>query len=298
MQHIKAMNYYLIDGYNMAFRSFYAMPALTRADGLPTGALHAFFAGLIKLCSRDTPHKTAVFFDKGGSKRHRETYADYKANRAEMPEDLRAQMPAILELCALMGFCVKSIEGIEADDLLASAAEKLASPENQIFLVSSDKDFAQLVRPGVKQLLPPQKASLDWRELDGVGVRLKFGVSPNQIPDFLALVGDSADNIPGLEGVGPKTAAKWLKDFGNLESIMRRPTWIKPEKFQKIVAESGELLRRNLDLVTLDRNVELGELKFADPDFAGLEKFLQSMEMKRSLLTLKNFALKQYQINL
>lgn len=298
MQHIKVMNYYLIDGYNMAFRSFYAMPALSRSDGFPTGALHAFFAGLIKLCSRDTPHKTAIFFDKGGSERHRQTYADYKANRAEMPEDLRAQMPAIFELCRLMGFFVKSIDGIEADDVLASAAEKLASPENRIFLISSDKDFAQLVRPGVKQLLPPLKASLDWRELDSVGVRLKFGVSPNQIPDFLALVGDNADNIPGLEGVGPKTAAKWLKDFGSVENIMRRPTWIKPEKFQKIVAESGELLRRNLDLVTLDRSVDLGELTFADPDFAGLEKFLQSMEMKRSLLTLKNFALKQYQINL
>lgn len=292
------MNYYLIDGYNMAFRSFYAMPELTRSDGFPTGALHAFFAGIIKLCSRDTPHKTAIFFDKGGSQRHRETYADYKANRAEMPEALRAQMPAIFELCKLMGFFVKSIEGVEADDILASAAEKLAEAENQIFLVSSDKDFAQLIRPGVKQLLPPLKSNLDWRELDTVGVRLKFGVSPNQIPDFLALVGDSADNIPGLQGVGPKTAAKWLKDFGNIENLLKRASWIKPEKFRQIVADNENLLRRNLDLVTLDRNVDLGELEFSDPDFAELQNFLQSMEMKRALLTLKNFALNQYQTNL
>lgn len=292
------MNYYLIDGYNMAFRSFYAMPELTRSDGFPTGALHAFFAGIIKLCSRDTPHKTAIFFDKGGSQRHRETYADYKANRAEMPEALRAQMPAIFELCKRMGFFVKSIEGVEADDILASAAEKLASAENQIFLISSDKDFAQLIRPGVKQLLPPLKSNLDWRELDTVGVHLKFGVSAKQIPDFLALVGDSADNIPGIQGVGPKTAAKWLKDFGNIENLLKRASWIKPEKFREVVTNSENLLRRNLDLVTLDRNVELGELEFSDPDFAELQKFLQSMEMKRALLTLKNFALNQYQINL
>lgn len=292
------MNYYLIDGYNMAFRSFYAMPELTRSDGFPTGALHAFFAGIIKLCSRDTPHKTAIFFDKGGSQRHRETYADYKANRAEMPEALRAQMPAIFELCKLMGFFVKSIEGVEADDILASAAEKLASAENQIFLISSDKDFAQLIRPGVKQLLPPLKSNLDWRELDTVGVHLKFGVSAKQIPDFLALVGDSADNIPGIQGVGPKTAAKWLKDFGNIENLLKRASWIKPEKFREVVTNSENLLRRNLDLVTLDRNVDLGELEFSDPDFAELQKFLQSMEMKRALLTLKNFALNQYQINL
>lgn len=292
------MNYYLIDGYNMAFRAFYAMPELTRADGFPTGALHAFFAGIIKLCSRDTPHKTAIFFDKGGSVRHRQTYADYKANRAEMPEALRTQMPAIFELCQHMGFFVKSIEGIEADDILASAAEKLAKDDNQVFIVSADKDFAQLIRPGIKQLLPPLKSTLDWRELDTVGVRLKFGVSANQIPDFLALVGDSADNIPGLQGVGPKTAAKWLKDFGNIEAIIKRASWIKPEKFQKIIAENEALLRRNIDLVTLDRNVDFGELESNHPDFEKLLVFLESMEMKRAISNLKNFALKQYQISL
>lgn len=292
------MNYYLIDGYNMAFRAFYAMPALTRADGFPTGALHAFFASLIKLSCRDTPHKTAIFFDKGGSARHRQTYALYKANRAEMPQDLRTQMPAIFEMCEKFGFFIKSIEGIEADDILASAAEKLAQNGDKVFIISADKDFAQLIRPGVKQLLPPLKSTLDWRELDTVGVRLKFGVSADRIPDFLALVGDSADNIPGLQGVGPKTAAKWIKDFGDIENLIKHASWVKPEKFQKIISENVELLHRNLDLVTLDRSVDFGEISCKDPDFMALGAFLEKMEMKRALANLKKFAQLQYQINL
>lgn len=288
------MDFFLIDGFNMCFRSFYAMPELTRSDGFPTGALHAFFAGILKLCSQDAPHATAVFFDRGGSARHREIFPEYKANRAKMPDALRAQMPAVMELCSLMGFCVVSSEGVEADDLIASACEKLA-PGGKISIASADKDFAQLVRPGVRQLLPPLKSSLGWRELDTVGVRLKFGVSAAQIPDYLALVGDAADNIPGLEGVGPKTAAKWLKDFGDIDTIIRRAGWLKPEKFRRIVAEGEAALRRNLELVTLDRTCETGEFSPRTPDFGAVGEFLKKMEMKRAVSSLEKFAREQYQ---
>lgn len=292
------MDYFLIDGYNMCFRAYYAMPELTRSDGFPTGALHAFFAGIMKLSSMDVPHSTAIFFDKGGSVRHREIYPEYKANRDAMPDAMRMQIEPIQELCSLLGFFVKSQNGVEADDLLASAAELLFSQGSKISIVSADKDFAQLIRPGIRQLLPPLKSALGWREIDTVGVRLKFGVSASQIPDFLALVGDNADNIKGIDGVGPKTAAKWIKDFGSVENIVRRASWLKPEKFQKIVAESSELLSRNLSLVRLKTDYELGEISASLPDFEGVLKFLEKMEMKRSAASFKNFAKQQYQINL
>ena len=292
------MDYFLIDGYNMCFRAYYAMPGLTRSDGFPTGALHAFFAGVLKLSSMDTPHATAIFFDKGGSLRHREIYPAYKANRDAMPEEMRAQIEPIMELCSLMGFFVKFQEGIEADDLLASAAEKLFALGSKISIVSADKDFAQLIRPGVRQLLPPLKSTLGWRELDTVGVRVKFGVSASQIPDYLALVGDTADNIPGISGVGPKTAAKWIKDFGSAENIVKRATWLKPEKFQKIVAESAEILSRNLQLVRLKTDCDIGEVKTSAPDFGGVINFLEKMQMKRAVSSFKKFAKEQYQIDL
>lgn len=287
----------MIDGYNLCFRAFYAMPELSRSDGFPTGAIHAFFAGVLKLSSTDVPHASAVFFDKGGSKFRREIFPEYKANRAQMPDALRMQIPEIQKLCSLMGFSVVQREGVEADDLLASAAVKLCE-NGRITVVSSDKDFAQIIRPNIRQLLPPQKSSMPWRELDTVGVRVKFGVPASGIPDFLALVGDSADNIPGLEGVGPKTAAKWIKDFGSLENIVKRASWIKPERFQKIVAENAEKLFRNLTLVRFDLSHSAEGISPARPDFAGVLDFLETMQMKRSVSAFKKFAFEQYQIKL
>jgi DNA polymerase-1 len=273
------------------------MPELTREDGFPTGAIHAFFAGILKLTSMDVPHSTAIFFDKGGSNRHREIFAEYKANRSEMPEPLRKQIPEIMELCRLMGFCVIVREGVEADDLLAAAAEKLAVKDALITVVSADKDFAQLVRPGIRQLLPPapQKQALGWRELDMVGVKTKFGVSPAEIPYYLALVGDTADNIPGIPGVGPKTAAKWIKEYGDIESIIRRSDWLKPDKFRATVAGNAGILRRNLELVTLDKSADFGEIECSAPDFDAVIEFLEKMEMKRSVGAFKKFAKEQYQ---
>lgn len=292
------MDWFLIDGFNLGFRCFYAMPDLSRSDGFPTGALHAFFQSLLRLCSIDTPHNGAVFFDKGGSTRHREIFPEYKANRAATPDNFRRQLPAIREICELFGMETISESGIEADDLLASTVKKLKPLGGNITIVSADKDFAQLICPHVRQLLPPNPRDKNWTPLDSIGVKAKFGVTPAQIPAYLAIVGDSADNIPGLFGVGPKTAAKWLKDFGDIETIIRRYDWLKPNKFRAIVKENEALLRRNLELVTLktDFEVELPQTK--TPDFQELIKFLEEMEMKKSLVNLRRFAKEQYQIDL
>ncbi len=291
------MHYFLIDGYNLCFRCFYAMPELTRQDGFPTGALHAFAASILKLSSIDTPHATAVFFDKGGSDRHRKIYPEYKANRSEMPEPLRLQMPEIKRLCGLFGFPIIEENGVEADDLLASSAVKLSQNSPITTIVSADKDFAQLINAKVRQLLPPAPKTQDWQVLDVMGVKNKFGVSPKQIPDFLALVGDAVDNIPGLDGVGPKTAAKWIKGYEDLESIIKRYDWITPDKFRKMILENTELLRRNLELVTLQTNLQVPDFPASvpAPKFAEIMEFFESMQLKRSVLTLKKFAKEQFQ---
>ncbi len=291
------MNYFLIDGYNLSFRCFWAMPDLTRSDGFPTGALHAFFASALRLSSMDVPHATAVFFDKGGSVRHRKICPEYKANRSEMPEKMRAQMPYIKRLCESLGFTVIEREGIEADDLLGSAAVKLKDSCEMVSIVSADKDFAQLVGPRVRQLLPPKPKTQDWIVLDAIGVKGKYGVYPNQIPSFLALIGDSADNISGLNGVGPKTAAKWLKDYGDLETIIRRYDWVRPEKFREVIKNGEALLRRNIELVTIDTACPLEDfaMEVKRPDFKDIAEFLETMQMKRSEALLHKFAKEQWQ---
>ncbi len=292
------MKYFLIDGFNLAFRCFYAMPDLSRSDGFPTGALHAFFASLLKLSSIDTPHRSAVFFDKGGSRRHLEIYPQYKANRAEAPESFKRQLPNMKYLCEIFGFEPIELEGVEADDLLGSSAIKLKNEGHSVTIVSADKDFAQLVSPNIRQLLPPKPRVKEWTELDSIGVKTKFGVPPSQIPAYLAIVGDSADNIFGIDGAGPKTAAKWLKDFGDIETLIKRSDWIKPERFRKIISDNADLLRRNLALVTIDTsvNVEISENKV--PDFDEIIKFLEEMEMKKSMFALRKFAYEQYQIEI
>jgi DNA polymerase-1 len=175
--------------------------------------------------------------------------------------------------------------GVESDDLLASQAVQLAALGHDVLIVSSDKDFAQIVGGRIKIMLPPPSANpkLGWRRLDAAGVVEKFGVPPAQIPDFLALVGDSSDNIPGIEGVGPKTAARWLQQFGSLEGVIEHARELKPERFQESVRALSDLIRRNLKLTTL--NLALPTIAAQKPaaDPATLFRLLEELEMKTSL---------------
>ncbi len=272
----------LLDGFNLAFRSYYALPDLTRSDGVPTGALHGWVKTLWKLEDMERPDCLVVFFDEGGSDRHLELLAEYKANRTEMPEALQQQMEPIRQLTRLMGYPVISQRGVEADDLIASAARQLASPEQQVVVVSADKDLAQLVNGHIRQLLPAPTANprLGWRRLDHEGVVKKFGVTPEQIPDYLAMVGDASDNIPGIAGVGPKTAARWIAEYGNIEGVLAHAADIKPPRFQQILPASAQLLELNLQLVRLRDSFEIPEITVEPPNTPALTDFLDSMEMK------------------
>ncbi|MCD8483540.1 MAG: hypothetical protein LR015_13315 [Verrucomicrobia bacterium] len=260
------------------------MPALTRADGFPTGALHGWVKTLWFIEDHFKPKRMVVFFDLGGARRQTELHADYKANRSDTPVELEQQLPVIKQLTIALGYGGVESDGVEADDLIASAAVQCAQSGEQVAIISADKDLAQLVRPGICQWLPPPTAqpSLGWRCLDAQSVEDKFGVPPHKIADYLAIIGDTSDNIPGLHGVGPKTAAKWLQRYGNLEAIIAHCGELQPKRFQAVVHSQQELLRRNLLMTTLDTSLQVDLPGFA-PDLAQVCSILQTMEMSKTL---------------
>jgi len=283
------MKYLLVDGFNLAYRCFFAIPELTRADGFPTNALHGWARSLWMLADQERPDAVTVFFDLGGSERHLALHADYKAQREDMPEDLEKQIPHLKTLTRLLGLKLVEQRGVESDDLLASEAVALARDGHDALIVSSDKDFAQLVNERVAIMLPPPTANpkLGWRRLDPAGVKDKFGVPPAKIAEYLALMGDASDNIPGIAGVGPKTAAKWLAEFGSLDAILRRSGEIAPERFRATVAEGAERLRRNLQLTTLKLDLPVVPMEPGAAQSAELFRFLEEMEMKGTLTEAK-----------
>ena len=275
----------LVDGFNLAYRCFFAIPELSRADGFPTNALHGWVKSLWKLADQEKPVGTLVFFDLGGAQDRLALHPEYKAQREEMPEALEKQLPYVKALTRAMGCVGIEQDGIESDDLLAAEAVSLARQGDDVLIVSSDKDFAQIVNPQIKILLPPPTANpkLGWQVRDEAGVREKFGVPPSQIADFLALVGDTSDNIPGINGVGPKTAAKWLSEYGDLEGVIAHAAELQPERFRTAVSAEAEKLRRNLKLTTL--NVSLPSLVLSAPTPAPEElyRLLETLEMRSAL---------------
>ena len=272
----------LVDGYNLAYRAFHAIPELTRADGFPTNALHGWVKTLWRLWDQERPSACVVFFDLGGAQDRLALLPEYKAQRAEMPEALRKQIEPLKALTRAMGFIGFEREGVESDDLLAAQAVALAAEGHEVAVVSSDKDFAQIVDERIRILLPPPpgNAKLGWRTMDAVGVREKFGVPPAQIADLLALVGDTSDNIPGLDGVGPKTAARWLEEFGSLEGVLAHAAELKPERFREAVVARTADLRRNLKLTTLNLALPRPVTEPGQPAVAELRRLLEEFEMR------------------
>lgn len=277
----------LIDGFNLAFRAYYGMPELTREDGFPTGALHGWVRTLWWIEDNVEADRRLVFFDLGGASRQTALREDYKANRAEAPEDLEKQIPVIKDWTRAAGYVGVEEEGIEADDLIAAYSRKLAADGGEVVIISADKDLAQLVTDKVHQLVPPPTANpkVGWRKLDPEGVAKKFVVRANQIADYLALIGDTSDNIPGLRGVGPKTAAKWLNQYGTVEEIIAHCGELNPKRFQALVYEEAENLRINLQMTRLDDAVPIDETAHAAPETDRALEILTEMEMGRTVET-------------
>lgn len=282
------MRWLLVDGFNLVFRSHFAMERSNlrrQSDQFPTGALHGWIKSLQDLRDAEKPDRCVVFFDLGGSDRHLAVLPEYKAQRDDTPPDIVLQLPEIKKLTALLGFAVVQERGVEADDLIATAVHRLSAAGDECIIVSADKDFGQCVGGKVLQLAPPPTANpaLGWRRLDAAGVEEKFGVPPALIADYLALVGDTSDNIPGLKGVGPKTAVKWLQQYGGLDGVLAAVETIEPARFREQIKAEAERIRSNLSLVRFktDFPLELGAAPAED--VGGVAAFLEAMEMHSTL---------------
>ena len=249
----------LFDGHSIAYRSFYAIRDLTMPNGAPVNAVYGFWRFLTKIM-RDFPSQyVAVAFDAGGATFRHKMYEPYKANRQEMPSDLASQLPIIQELLTLLGIKVIYERGVEADDIMGSIALKAAAHDLPVLIVTSDKDLAQLVDDKINLVRPSGRGSSGGVEiLDTSGVRERFGVEPKQIVDYLSLIGDTSDNVPGVPSIGPKTAVKLLSQFGSLDELIARADELRNARIRDKLKEHTEdaLLARRL--VTLDPKISVG----------------------------------------
>ncbi len=238
----------IVDGHAYAYRAFHAIRGLRSPAGAATNAIYGFVQMIGKMRAALAPTHGIVVWDGGLSAERTAALPEYKAQRPEMPDDLRPQldeMVAWVEAAGMASFCR---EGIEADDYIACLARRAAQAGWQVIIASSDKDFMQLVSDRVGLLNPNDKEPVVWGPDQ---VRAKAGVAPEQIVDWLALMGDSVDNIPGVPGVGPKTAAELLNRFGSIAGIYRRLDEVPSEKLRAALRDAAEIVRRNRELVRL-----------------------------------------------
>ncbi len=274
----------LVDGFNLAFRAYYAMPGLLRTgDGFPLGAVHGWIRMLWRLQDQEKPNRLVVFFDKDGSTRHLALHPEYKANRSETPPDLVRQLPEIRKITTLLGFPVLERSGVEADDMIASAAKALAADGEVVLIASADKDFAQCVTDNIQLLVPAQQPKGGWQRLDVTGIIEKFGVRPEQIVDYLSLIGDAVDNIPGLSGVGPKTATRWLERYQSIDGLLSARKEVVPERFREVLAVAEEKLTLNRRLITFCADLSGDWHARGECDVSGVRGFFSEMKMDSTL---------------
>ena len=274
-----AKKIFLIDGSSYLYRAFHAMPPLTTSTGLPTGAVKGV-TNMLRNLRKENPdsYYLSIFDAKGKNFRH-EIFEDYKANRPPMPEDLREQLSPLKEICNAMGMPVIEIPKVEADDVIATLAV-MGSQQGMPMVISSlDKDLMQLVEDPLIKMMNTMNNQI----YDVSGVVEKFGVHPNQIVDYLAIVGDTSDNIPGVPKVGPKTAVKWLNEFKTLQGIIDNSdslTGVVGQNFRDSIPD----LDRNIELVTLKKDVDLKisfeDLLKAEENQEELNKLFTSLEFK------------------
>ena len=242
----------LIDGSGYIFRAYYALPPMTRKDGTPVNAVFGFTNMLVKLIEDYSKEKLIVIFDAARENFRNNIYPEYKANRGETPEDLIPQFELIKKSVKAFSIPQLEIEGYEADDIIATYTQKAQKLNISSLIISSDKDLMQLVNDKVEMLDPMKNKKIGINE-----VIEKFGVEPNKVTQIQALTGDKIDNIPGAPGIGPKIALELIKQFGNIEGLIKNVTNIKQDKRKKVIQESEKNIRLSLQLVKLDHNVKL-----------------------------------------
>src|SRR5579863_2649645 len=270
---------FLIDGSGFIFRAYHALPPLTRSDGTPTSAVLGFSNMLAKLLSETDADHIAVVFDAAGTTFRNRLYDAYKANRGPPPDDLVPQFALVREATDAFGVCRIEMRDFEADDLIATYARHAVEAGATVTIVSSDKDMMQLVNHKVTMFDPIKN-----RPIGDAEVRERFGVGPDKVIDVQALCGDSVDNVPGVPGIGVKTAAELINAYGDLETLLARAGEIKQPKRREALIENEAKARLSKELVKLDDDVPLPcplstlRVKPYDPD--KLFPFLDEMELR------------------
>jgi DNA polymerase-1 len=271
----------LVDGSSYLYRAFHALPPLSNSRGEPTGAVYGVVNMLRSLLAEYRPLYLAVVFDAPGKTFRDDLFAEYKANRPPMPDDLAAQIEPLHEVVRALGLPLLQVPGVEADDVIGTLARRAAAEGIDTLISTGDKDMAQLVGPHVTLVNTMSRSVLDRQ-----GVIEKFGVPPEHIVELLALMGDSSDNIPGIPKVGPKTAAKWLNDFGSLDELLARAGEIKGKVGESLRANLGSLaLSRRLAAIHCDVELDIGlrDLQPGEADTARLREWYTRLEFSRWL---------------
>ena len=269
---------YLVDGSSILYRAFFAIRQLSTRDGRPTNAVFGTLKMMEKLLKDRAPSHLAVVFDLPGPTFRHEAFADYKANRPEMPSDLVAQIAPAKAVVRAMGLPIVELAGFEADDCIATLTERALAQGMEVVIVTADKDLFQLVRPGVKVLHTKKEDAL----LDEKGVEEVFGVPPERVIDVLALWGDPTDNIPGVPGIGEKGAKELVKQFGSLEDVLAHAAEVSRKAYREGLLQHADAARFSRELATVRRDapleIGLDSLRRQEPDRAALQALFQEWE--------------------
>src|SRR5262247_1487337 len=273
----------LLDGHSLAFRAFFALPeTLVTSSGQITNAVYGFTAMLIKLLADERPDAVVVCFDKGAPDFRLQRYAEYKAGRAETPDAFRQQLPLIREVLASLRIPMVELEGYEADDLLATLTKCFKQKGNEVVIVTGDRDILQLVAEGVSVIMTRRGIS-DVIRYDNVTVLERYGVRPEQWTDFVALKGESSDNLPGVPGVGDKTAAQLINKYGDIEQVIAHANELTP-KLREAIKQSADQVRTNKEIGRLLDNVPLDtalvDNRLEPWDEEGVRKLFTSLEFR------------------
>ncbi len=283
----------LIDGSGFVYRAYHAIPHLSTTAGVPTNAVYGFTTMLLKALREHSPTHVALVFDAGRRSFRNEIDPEYKANRPEAPEDLVPQFPLVREVARALSVPVVEQQGVEADDVIGTLAARAREKGWEVVVVTGDKDFAQIVEEGLSLYDPMAEASGRGGWTGPGEVEKKLGIRPDQVVEYMALLGDKVDNVPGIPGVGEKTAAALIQRFGSVEEMLRRPDEIPEavsrggEKLKERLLANVERIRTNLRLVALKRDLPL---PFAPesfdrkaPDDARVRTLFTELEFSRLL---------------
>src|SRR5437868_10437799 len=283
---------FLIDGNSLAYRAFFALPeSIATSTGVPTNAIFGFASMLVKILTDYGPKATVVVWDAGDTGR-REVYSEYKAQRTSRPDLLKEQWPAFEPLVDAFGYRNLAVEGYEADDVIASIVERArhADPPVPVMVVTGDRDAYQLVEDGVR-IMTTSRGITDTRVYDRDGVVDRYGIPPELIPDFIGLKGDTSDNIPGVPGIGDKTAAQLLQEFGSLEEVLAHVDDITGAKRKQNLTEHADDARISKELATARRDIEVDVDVLAEasraPDRSRLREAFRQFELREPLRRLE-----------